>query len=374
MTRARIDASLTTAALDYDLPERFIATRPAEPRDAARLLVMHRKGGDVQHRHMRDLPDLVEPGDLLVYNDTAVAPARLVGRRAGSGGRIEGLFLKETDRGAWRLLIRGGRRLRPGSRIELSGAGDAAGPHALVIESEVGLGEWIARVDPPTPTAEVLDAVGRTPIPPYIQRARAQRDLAIDDTQDRVWYQTVYAEAARRGSVAAPTAGLHFTPALLDAVDDRGARRACVTLHVGIGTFRPITTERLVDHAMHTEWYEVPSETIDALHAARTQGATGTGARVLAIGTTALRSLESLPDDLPRDGTSVIGDTDLFIAPPYTFRHADGMLTNFHLPRSTLLALVGAMVGLDRLLAAYEEAMRHDYRFYSYGDAMLILP
>jgi len=374
--------SLPTDALDYELPERLIATRPVEPRDSARMLVVRPGGGAIEHRRVRDLPEYLAAGDTLVFNDTAVAPARLAGRRVGTGGRIEGLFLETRADGAWRVMLRSGGRLVAGDRIDLLAANGEPCGHALeIIERPVdeggdgGGGVWTTRVDPPAPVETVLDAAGSTPIPPYILRARRDHHETVADDDDRRWYQTVYADLARRGSVAAPTAGLHFTPDLLSAIARRGVTSASVTLHVGAGTFKPITAPTVETHAMHHERYEVPAETIEMLrHPPGTAPGSAPG-RIIAIGTTTVRTLESLPAVLPAAPAATIsGSTDLLIAPPHEFRHVDGMLTNFHLPRSTLLALVAAMIGLDRLLDVYREAIEREYRFYSYGDAMLVLP
>lgn len=368
---------MRTDELDYDLPARLIAMRPAEPRDDARLLVVRRDEGPLEHRRVRDLPGYVGPGDVLVFNDTSVVPARLLGRRAGTGGRVEGLFLDAIDDSTWCLMLERTRRLRPGSRIELLTEGGApAGCELRLIERAPAAGAraaWIAHVEPSQSPDEAPGAFGLTPLPPYIRRARDLAHRSFNDADDRRWYETTYADPRRRRSVAAPTAGLHFTPDLLAAIDARGAHRTTVTLHVGPGTFLPITAETIEAHLMHGERYDVPAATLDALRAARARE--GTGGRVLAVGTTSVRTLESLPDPLPAaaEGESLAGETDLLIAPPYLFHHVDGMLTNFHLPRSTLLALVAAMVGLDRLRAIYAEAVRREYRFYSYGDAMLVL-
>ncbi len=365
---------LTTDALDYRLPQRLIATRPAEPRDSARLLVMHRGDDNIEHRRVRDLPEYLAPGDLLVFNNTAVAPARLLGRRTDSGGKVEGLFIEELSDQRWRLMLKSNGRLREGQNIELSDHEGRDSGHHLQLVERAGA-QWIGRIDETTGAAGVLSDVGRTPLPPYIIRARAAANLGVDDDQDRTWYQTVYADVARRKSVAAPTAGLHFTQELLSAIDSRGVDRRFVTLHVGPGTFTPITADNLEEHDMHEEWYEAPADTLTALHEAKDRAARHRPSRILAVGTTTVRTLESLPDPLPAESMGPIsGATDLFIKPPRPFRHVDGMMTNFHLPRSTLLALVAAMVGLDRLLDVYNEAVKREYRFYSYGDAMLILP
>jgi S-adenosylmethionine:tRNA ribosyltransferase-isomerase len=353
--------TLRTSELDYDLPADRIATRPAEPRDSARLLVVHLGSDALEHRTVRDLPGFLAPGDRLVVNDTSVARARIVGRRADSGGRVEGLVVDARPDEPWRVMLKSNGRLRAGLRVEID---DAPGS-ALVLVGRAGAGEWLVGPEPAGASWSLLEKIGRTPLPPYILGARRDRDLDVDDADDRRWYETVYADPQRRRSVAAPTAGLHFTPELLRAIDERGVTRHAVTLHVGTGTFKPVTTETLDEHEMHTEWYEVPAPTLAAL---REPG------RVIAVGTTAVRALESLPDPLPEANEPVIGDTELLIAPPYTFRHVDGLMTNFHLPCSTLLALVAALVGLDRLLEIYREAVAREYRFYSYGDAMLILP
>jgi S-adenosylmethionine:tRNA ribosyltransferase-isomerase len=368
--------SLRAEDLEYELPDALVATRPAEPRDSARMLVMRRSGPGLEHRGVRDLPDFLVAGDLLVVNDTRVVPALFEGRRAETGGRIDGLFLEERADAAtpaaatWHVLLRAGGRLRAGEHVALDGADGRPSSRQLLLVADAGGGEWTVRPDPPAPAETVLAEVGRTPIPPYIRKARADRAVAIDDDRDRRWYQTVYALPDRAGSVAAPTAGLHFTPALLERLERRGVRRAAVTLHVGPGTFKPITAATLDAHVMHPERYEVAPATIALIRETR-----ASGGRVVAVGTTTVRALESLPDPLPwAPAAPFTGATRLFIAPPREIRHADALLTNFHLPRSTLLALVAAFAGLDRVLAAYREAIARAYRFYSYGDAMLILP
>ncbi|MCA9290611.1 MAG: tRNA preQ1(34) S-adenosylmethionine ribosyltransferase-isomerase QueA [Phycisphaerales bacterium] len=352
---------LPTDALDYALPEALIARRPATPRDAARMLVVHCGADRIEHRRVHDLPACLRPDDLLVFNATTVIPARLIGRRADSGGRVEGLYLDEPTPGVWRVMLKSNGRLRPGQRIELTDEAATASARIELVERSGA--EWLVRLDEGE-TASVLDRVGRTPLPPYILRARGA-DGPGDDL-DRAWYQTVYADPSARGSVAAPTAGLHFTPDLLRAIDALGVHRETVLLHVGAGTFKPVTAPTLAEHEMHHERYTVPASTIDALRRA--------SGRRLAVGTTTVRTLESLPADLSTVAGVVSGSTDLLIAPGWSFRHVDGMLTNFHLPRSTLLALVGAMTGLDRLKAIYAAAIAEAYRFYSYGDAMLVLP
>ncbi len=350
---------LLASDLDYELPQELIATRPAEPRDAARLLVVSRSGDRVDHAHVRDLPAYLNPGDAIVFNTTAVIPARLCGRRVATGGAVEGLFIEETEPGRWIVMLSSGGRLSAGDVIDFGEGGRLT----LVGRHPEG---WVVDAGSREPAITVLERAGRTPLPPYIRKAR--RGVETPDSLDRAWYQTVYAATgAARHSVAAPTAGLHFTPQLLDRLRQDGVERIDVTLHVGPGTFRPITAQAVADHAMHAEAYSVTAEAVEALRRVR-----GRGGRIVAVGSTAVRTLETLPDDLP--GGAVSGRTDLLIAPPWRFRMVDSVLTNFHLPRTTLLALVAALLGVDRLRSIYREAFRHGYLFYSYGYAMLILP
>lgn len=337
---------MRTADFDYDLPPACVATRPASPRDAARLLVVPPDGpfGD---RVVRDLPGLLRPGDLLVVNDTRVIPARLAATRADTGGAVEVFLVRPAPGGRWRVLLAPGRRMRPGVRLQLA--------EGVVAEVE-GVEESGERIVAFRGTADVLalaERVGAVPLPPYLQRAA--------DGRDRDDYQTVYARAP--GAVAAPTAGLHFTPALLDAVRATGAGVAAVTLHVGPGTFRPVVTDDLDLHRMDAERYEVPPATAAAVDAARRAGG-----RVIAVGTTAVRALESAATDDRRVGAGA-GETRLFLRPGARFRVVDALWTNFHLPKSTLLALVAAFAGRERTLAAYAHAVAAGYRFYSYGDA-----
>ncbi len=336
---------------DYQLPERLIAQEPVEPRDASRLLWLPRAGGPTRHLRFSDLPDLLAPGDLLVLNDTRVIPARLVGRKE-SGGRCELLLVADLggagDR--WRAMGQASKPLRPGARLHF---GD------LSAEVEAGEGEGFFRVrfDRGGPALlEALEREGRVPLPPYIRREPT--------AADRERYQTVLARAP--GSAAAPTAGLHFTEGLLRRLDERGVARATVTLHVGPATFLPVRAETVAEHRMHAERYHVPEETARGLTACRERGG-----RVVAVGTTTVRTLESA---LSGSGLHPgWGETDLFIHPGYHFRGIDGMVTNFHLPRSSLLMLVCALGGRERVLDAYREAVAMGYRFYSYGDAMVVL-
>lgn len=345
---------------DYDLPRDLIAQVPLDDRAAARLLVTTRSTGALEHRHVRDLPDVLRPGDLLVVNDTRVVPARLVGRRERTGGRWEGLYLRTEsagpDAGSWVLLAQTRGRPAVGERIMLEAVDGAM--CALELVGRGPGGAWLARPEAGEPAEVVLARVGRVPLPGYI------RD-GIADAGDTDRYQTVFARAA--GSAAAPTAGLHFTAELLDRLEARGVGRAVVTLHVGLDTFRPITAARIDAHPMHTEWCRCPPETAAAVAAARARGG-----RVVAVGTTTVRTLETAA----RGGTVAAweGATDLFIRPGHHFRAVDALLTNFHMPRTTLLVLVSTFASRAIILRAYDEAIRERYRFLSYGDAMLLLP
>jgi len=345
--------------LDFALPEELIAQAPVEPRDASRLLLLPIRGGAARHLGFSALPDLLSEGDLLVLNDSRVIPARLLGRRE-TGGRIEVLLVEPApgpDSGAapgeparWMAMAQASKPIRVGTRIDFDG---------LLAEVTRVDGEGFYEVQfdrDERALADALERVGRIPLPPYIRRE--------PDAADQERYQTVVATTP--GSVAAPTAGLHFTPGLLASLEARGVRRATVTLHVGPGTFLPVRAARLEEHRMHAERYDVPEATVRAFAAARRDGR-----RVVAVGTTAVRTLESAisPDGL-RAGP---GRTDIFIRPGHPFRAIDGLLTNFHLPRSTLIALVCALGGVDRVLGAYREAVQERYRFFSYGDAMAIL-
>lgn len=340
------------ADYDYELPPELIAQRPIEPRDAARLMVVDRATGEIHHRRFRDLPDLLAPGDLLVVNDTRVLPARLHGRRP-TGGQVELLLLRRLDDGCWEAMGRPARRLRPGTVVYLR---DRAG-HQLDSPAEIVArrGEGLLAVRLPAGVEARLDDFGEMPLPPYIHER-------LDDPER---YQTIF--AAEPGSAAAPTAGLHFTPRVVAALDERGIRRATVTLHVGLGTFLPVKVEDARQHPMHREWYHVPAATLAAIREAR-----ASDRRVVAVGTTSCRTLESIADRLDAEG-DLTGWTDLFILPGYGFQVVDALVTNFHLPRSTLLLLVSALAGSELILRAYNEAVREGYRFFSFGDAMLIL-
>jgi S-adenosylmethionine:tRNA ribosyltransferase-isomerase len=354
--------------LDYVLPPNLIATHPATPRDAARLLVVHCSSGQIEHSKVRDLPNWLDPADLLVRNDSSVLAARLMGQRAvdGSrgGGRVEGLFLCAHEDGDWTVLLTAGGKLAEGQLIVLHGP---EGEQTTIrLKSKEGR-YWRVSFESTDSTQDVLSQIGRTPLPPYILKARRSRGEVVEEREDREWYRTIFARADRSGSVAAPTAGLHFTPEIDARITELGVRQAFVTLHVGEGTFRPVTSARLEDHKMHFESWCVDADEIDALRCGPKHGG-----RMIAVGTTTTRVLESLPKQLP-DGP-LSGDTDLLISPGHAFRRVDGLLTNFHLPRSTLLALVAAFTGLDLLHEIYSTAIEERYRFYSYGDAMLVVP
>ena len=341
---------------DYDLPADLIAQEPLERRADSRLLNVRRGDGAIAHRHVRDLPEILRPGDLLVVNDTRVVPARIVGRRLRTGGRWEGLFLKTDDAtGAWQLLAQTRGRPEVGERVMLT---DRDGEDAVAIElvGRATGGSWLAVPDAPEPAAEILARIGRVPLPGYIRGGEERAG-------DRERYQTVFAR--RSGSAAAPTAGLHFTDELLADLAARGVARATVTLHVGLDTFRPIATERLDDHPMHTEWCDCPPETAAAVREARARGG-----RVVAVGTTAVRTLETAAQSGGISPWS--GPTDLFIKPGFQFRAVDCLLTNFHMPRTTLMVLVSTFASRSLMAAAYESAIREQYRFLSYGDAMFI--
>lgn len=338
-----------TTSFDYSLPPELIAQNPIEPRDRARLLFAQRPS-TLEHRHVFDLPDLLSPGDLLVLNDTRVLHARLVGHRKKTGGKWEGLFLKVGADGSWEMLCQTGGRPHPGEVV-------VAGDLELTLEEKMPDGKWRVRPRAEGDAASILEKHGQVPLPPYIRDG-----LARDDDVSR--YQTVYARHA--GAVAAPTAGLHFTDDLFARLERRGIQRTFVTLHVGQGTFQPIKVEDYRDHPMHSEWGSIDAAAVQAIERCR-----AAGGRVIAVGTTAVRVLESAARDGELKPWS--GETNLFIYPPYRFRAVDGLMTNFHLPRTTLLLLVAAFAGDDLLRTAYDTAIAERYRFYSYGDAMLIL-
>ncbi|MDR0787055.1 MAG: tRNA preQ1(34) S-adenosylmethionine ribosyltransferase-isomerase QueA [Gemmatimonadota bacterium] len=342
-----------TSDYSFDLPPDQIASAPAEHREQSRLLVMDRgSSGELRHRRFADVVDLVSPGDVMVVNETRVFPARLRGVRAG-GGAAEVLLLHAdpADPAVWTALVRPGAKLKPGRMVEI---GEELGVE--VLDSTPG-GERIVRLVTRLPLMAAIEKNGEVPLPPYIRRAPTD--------EDRERYQTVYARES--GSIAAPTAGLHFTPELLNRLTERGVSFAPVVLHVGVGTFRPVEVEDPAEHQMHSEWYRVPESSATLINAARSAGAS-----VWAVGTTSVRTLESVASE---DGQVSAGEgwTEIFIRPPYSFRAVDRLITNFHLPRSTLLMLVAAFAGYEGVMRAYGEAVRQDYRFYSYGDAMAVI-
>jgi S-adenosylmethionine:tRNA ribosyltransferase-isomerase len=343
---------LRTADFDFDLPPDRIAQTPAERRDASRLLVLDRATGEIRHRVFADLTDLVPAGDALVLNETRVFPARLVGKKpTGAAAEVFLLHPEGGDETLWRALVRPGGKLKPGRTVEI-------GPELSVeIVDSTGEGDRVVRLVTPLPLAEALDRYGEVPLPPYVERHATEAD--------RERYQTVFAR--ERGSVAAPTAGLHFTPELLAALEARGVRIVRLVLHVGVGTFRPVEAEDPAEHRMHREWYRVSPEAADALNAIR-----GAGGKIWSVGTTVTRTLESVATD---GGVVHAGEgwTDIFIRPPYRFKAIDRLITNFHLPRSTLLMLVSALGGYEHVMHAYREAIASGYRFYSYGDAMALV-
>jgi S-adenosylmethionine:tRNA ribosyltransferase-isomerase len=349
---------LLLSAYDYELSASQIAQNPVEPRDTARLLVVN---SPTQHQHciFRDLPDLLQPGDLLVLNNTKVIPARLYGC-TNRGAQIEVLLLEEKSPRQWLALVKPGKRLKPGTHISFKPRFDAeaiAPLEATVIERDEATSGRILEFNLPPGQSllQVLDPFGQTPLPPYITDSQAQPER----------YQTVYAE--HLGSVAAPTAGLHFTPELLDRLQQRGIQSTFITLHVGVGTFRPVEVENITTHTMHGEWIDVSEAVVAQIAQTQAQGG-----RVIAVGTTVTRTLEGAAQGGALQ--AYCGKTDLFIYPGYQWQVVDGLITNFHLPKSSLMMLVSALIGRQRLLDLYQEAIAQNYRFYSFGDAMLILP
>ena len=410
---------MRTDDLDYPLDETLIATAPAEPRDSARLLVYERRTGAIHHRRVSDLPEYLRPGDAMVVNETKVMPARIkavrapagelerAGQESGGGARIEGLLLERRGPRQWLALLRNTKRVREGELLRLIGPRPTEGYGLRFLRRE-GEGA-IVELEGGASADEVLERVGWTPLPPYITRARRERRSSADpaeglpgavvegledgpaagsdedtiDGEDRSSYQTVYARETDMPSVAAPTAGLHFTPALLERIGALGVERIPVTLQVGAGTFKPVETERLEEHRMHTERCLVTADALRRLRRAVARSRGGLG-RVVAIGTTSVRTLESIPASAleagfvdgavgEAAGESLLFETDILIAPGSRLRVVDVLMTNFHLPRSTLIALVAAFIGLEEVRRVYAVATAERYRFYSYGDAMLIV-
>ncbi|WP_341530860.1 tRNA preQ1(34) S-adenosylmethionine ribosyltransferase-isomerase QueA [Nostoc sp. UHCC 0302] len=386
-----VELDCSIAGYDYELPPELIAQNPAVPRDSSRLLVVNSRttGNETAalNHIFRDLPELLQPGDLLIMNNTKVIPARLYGRKS-TGAEIEVLLLEERQHNCWLALVKPGKRFKRGAKIifeakrfSFSGSGrvgewgsggennssfppspplpvsPSSSLTATVIETDAATGGRLLQFDVPEgkTLVQLLEIFGEVPLPPYITASEAGDDQ----------YQTVYAK--QPGAIAAPTAGLHFTPELLEKLQNRGINQAFVTLHVGVGTFRPVEVEDVTTHQMHEEWIEVPAATVEQIRATK-----AAGGRIIAVGTTAVRALEGASQS--GDLQPFCGKTDLFIYPGYEWRVVDGLITNFHLPRSSLLMLVSALIGRQRLLNIYKEAIASRYRFYSFGDAMLILP
>lgn len=341
---------MRTSDFDYELPKNLIAQHPSEPRDSARLMVLHRQSGQIDHRVFSDIVEYLAKPDCLVVNETRVLPARLFGRKAGSGGAVEVLLLRQRWKGAWEALVRPGRRIHPGDDLEF----DDRRARAKVVKRVEGgarLLQFLGEVD----VIELAHRIGEVPLPPYVHEP-------LDDPEK---YQTVYARSER--SAAAPTAGLHFTAELLARLDEMGVALAKVDLDVGLDTFRPVTEEQVEDHVIHRERFEVSESAVRLVEQARARGG-----KVVCVGTTSVRALESAAGE---DGAlrATAGHTDIFITPGWRFRATDALVTNFHLPRTTLLMLVCAFAGRDLVLSAYRTAVEERYRFYSFGDAMLIL-
>ena len=340
---------MKTSDFYFDLPEELIAQDPLEDRSSSRLMVLDKNTGEITHRIFRDITEYLHPGDCLVINDTKVIPARLIGAKEDTGAKIEILLLKRKENDIWETLVKPGKKCRPGAKV-VFGNGELRAEILEVLED----GNRLVQFSYEGIFEEVLDRLGQMPLPPYITHK----------LQDKNRYQTVYAKY--EGSAAAPTAGLHFTKELLKEIEDSGVRIARVTLHVGLGNFRPVKVENVLEHHMHSEYYHVSKEAADIINDTRRNGG-----RVISVGTTSTRTLESVAQD---DGTIVpgSGNTEIFIYPGYKFKAIDCLITNFHLPESTLLMLVSALAGKDHILAAYEEAVKERYRFFSFGDAMFI--
>lgn len=340
---------MKTADFDYELPHELIAQDPLEQRDSSRLLILDKKTGERTHRIFHDIIDYLHEGDCLVINNTKVIPARLIGEREGTGGKVEVLLLKRKTDNVWETLVKPGKKARPGMRLSFGG-----GLLHAEVQEVVDEGNRLIRFEYEGIFEEILDQLGQMPLPPYITH----------QLKDKNRYQTVYAKY--EGSAAAPTAGLHFTEELLQQIQEKGVKIARVTLHVGLGTFRPVKVEDVTEHHMHTEFYHVSQEAADIINETKKQGG-----RVICVGTTSCRTIESAADE---HGVvqATEGDTDIFIYPGYKFKVLDCLITNFHLPESTLLMLVSALAGKENIMAAYKEAVEMRYRFFSFGDAMFI--
>ena len=341
---------MKTSDFFYDLPEELIAQDPLEDRTASRLLVLNRETGAVEHKIFSDVIDYLNEGDCLVINNTRVIPARLIGEKEGTGGKVEVLLLKRRANDVWETLVKPGKKLRPGARVTF---GDGRLKAEILEIAEEG--NRLVRFYYEGIFEEILDSLGEMPLPPYITHK----------LEDKEMYQTVYAKFD--GSAAAPTAGLHFTKELLSKIEEKGIKIASITLHVGLGTFRPVKVDDVNNHHMHTEWYEVNAEAADIINETKRNGG-----RVICVGTTSCRTIESVADE---NGymKAKTGETDIFIYPGYKFKVMDGLITNFHLPESTLVMLVSAFAGKENVLSAYETAVKERYRFFSFGDAMILI-
>ncbi len=341
-----VEVGLSTADYYFDLPQELIAQDPMEHRDECRLLVVDKETGDIEHHKFNEIINYLEPGDCLVLNNTKVIPARLLGEKEGTGAAVEILLLKRKEADVWETLVKPGKKLRPGARVSFGG-----GILKAEIMDIVEEGNRLVKFYYDGIWEEVLDKLGEMPLPPYITHK----------LQDKNMYQTVYAKY--EGSAAAPTAGLHFTEQLLEDIKAKGVDMAFVTLHVGLGTFRPVKVDNVKEHHMHTEWYQVTQEAADKINRAKESGH-----RVICVGTTSCRTIESAADENGKL-SACSGDTSIFIYPGYKFKVLDQLITNFHLPESTLVMLVSALAGREHVLNAYEEAIKEKYRFFSFGDA-----
>ena len=340
---------MKTSDFYYDLPESLIAQEPLSKRDESRLMVLDKVSGAIEHKHFYDIIDMIDPGDALILNDTRVLPARLYGEKEGTGGAIEFLLLNKHSLDTWEVILKPGRRAKPGARFVFGG-----GKLKAEILDIINEGNRLVRFEYDGVFENVLDELGEMPLPPYITKKLEDKDR----------YQTVFAK--HNGSAAAPTAGLHFTPELIDMLKKKGVNIGYVTLHVGLGTFRPVKADEITDHKMHSEFYVLPDETAELINRTKSEGG-----RVISVGTTATRTLETAGQNgLPLSASS--GWTDIFIYPGKDFNVIDALITNFHLPESTLIMLVSALAGRDNVLNAYHEAVNEKYRFFSFGDAMFI--
>ena len=347
----KVPVGLSTKDYYYDLPKELIAQDPLEDRSSSRLMVLGKKSGEVSHHHFRDILDYLRPGDCLVINNTRVIPARLIGTKKETGAHVEILLLRRKKDDIWETLVKPGKKLRPGAEVTF-GDGSLTATILDVVEG----GDRLVQFHYDGIFEEVLDRLGEMPLPPYIKHKLKDRDR----------YNTVYAKFD--GSAAAPTAGLHFTKELLEEVKEKGVNIAQVTLHVGLGTFRPVKVDDVREHEMHTEWYRVTQETADLINQTKENGG-----RIIAVGTTSVRTLETVADENGHMKAQE-GDTSIFIYPGYKWKVVDGLITNFHLPESTLIMLVSSLAGREHVLAAYKEAVKERYRFFSFGDAMYINP